>query len=130
VSDLLVDSSVWIEFFRGNAKVVTRLDAALEADRVAVCGPVVAEVLSGARSRREFETLRSALEGIDLIPDPPDAWPRIAEARFALARRGTQAALVDLLIALTAAEARHTLLTRDADFERIAAVLPVDLARV
>lgn len=130
MSDLLVDSSVWVEFFRGNPRVVARLDAALEGDRVAVCGPVLAEVLSGARSRSEFETLQSAFEGVDLLPDPPDAWPRIAEARFALARRGTQAALVDLLIALTAAEARHTLLTRDADFERIAAVLPVDLARV
>lgn len=130
MSDLLVDSSVWVEFFRGNARIVSRLDAALEADRVAVCGPIVAEVVSGARSRREFETLRSAFEGIDLVPDPPDAWPRIADARFALARRGTQAALVDLLIALTAAESRHTLLTRDADFDRIAAVLPVDIARV
>ena len=52
------------------------------------------------------------LEGVDVLPDPADAWPRIAEARFALARRGTQAAtLVDLLIsrALTAADARHTL---------------------
>jgi predicted nucleic acid-binding protein len=130
LSDLLVDSSVWVEFFRGNERVVTRLDAALEADRVAVCGPVVAEILSGARSRREFETLRSAFEGVDLLPDPPESWSRIAETRFALARRGTQAALVDLLIALTAAEAGHTLLTRDSDFERIAAVLPVDLARV
>lgn len=130
MSDLLVDSSVWVEFFRGNARIVARLDAALEADRVAVCGPVVAEVLSGARTRSEFETLRSAFEGVELLPDPPDAWPRIAEARFALARRGSQAALVDLLIALTAAENRHTLLTRDADFTRIAAVLPVDLARV
>ncbi len=130
MSDLLVDSSVWVEFFRGNPRVVARLDSALEADRVAVCGPVLAEVLSGARTRAEFERLRSAFEGVDVLPDPADAWPRIGEARFALARRGTQAALVDLLIALTAAEARHTLLTRDADFERIAAVLPVDLARV
>lgn len=130
MSDLLVDSSVWVEFFRGNPRVVARLDAALEADRVAVCGPVLAEVLSGARTRAEFERLRSAFEGVDVLPEPPDSWPRIAEARFALARRGTQAALVDLLIALTAAEARHTLLTRDTDFARIASALPVDLARV
>ena len=129
MSDLLVDSSVWVEFFRGNPRVVSRMDAALEADRVAVCGPILAEVLSGARTRDEFERLRAAFEGVDVLPDPADSWSRIAEARFALARRGTQAALVDLLIALTAAETRHTLLTRDADFARIATVLPVDIAR-
>lgn len=127
MSDLLVDSSIWIDFFRGAPDVVRRVGAALELDRVAVCGPIVAEVLSGARTRADFVKVKSAFEGLDLLPDPPDAWLRVGEARFALARRGTQAALIDILIALTAAEASHALLTRDSDFRRIAAVVPVEL---
>ena len=74
--------------------------------------------------------MKAAFEGLVLLPDLPDPWPRVAEARFALARRGTQAALVDLLIALTAAEANHVLLTRDSDFRRIAAVVSVEVEQV
>ena len=130
MSDLLVDSSVWIDFFRGAPEVVRRVDAALDQDRVAVCGPIVAEVLSGTRTRADFARVNSAFEGLSLLPDPIDAWARVGEARFALARRGTQAALVDVLIALTAAEANHGLLTRDADFRRIAAVVPIELEKI
>ena len=130
MSDLLVDSSVWIDFFRGVRDVVRRVDAALARDRVAVCGPVVAEVLSGARTRADFARVKSAFEGLELLPDPSDPWTLVAEARFALARRGTQAALVDVLIALTAAEANHVLLTRDSDFPRIAAVVPLEVQQI
>jgi hypothetical protein len=130
VSDFLVDSSVWIDFFRGTRDVVRRVNAALERDRVAVCGPIVAEVLSGTRTRADFARVKASFEGLALLPDPPDPWPRVAEARFALARRGTQAALVDVLIALTAAEANHVLLTGDSDFRRIAAVVPVELEQI
>lgn len=130
MSDLLVDSSIWIDYFRGAPNVVRRLDAALELDRVAVCGPVVAEVLSGARTHADFALIEAAFAGLELLPDPSEAWPRVGEARFALARRGTQAALIDLLIALTAVEASHTLLTRDSDFRRIARVVPVELEKI
>ena len=51
MSDLLVDSSVWIGFFCGVPGVVRRMDRAIEEDRVAICGPIVAEVLSGTRTR-------------------------------------------------------------------------------
>ncbi|HEY3351489.1 MAG TPA: PIN domain-containing protein [Thermoanaerobaculia bacterium] len=130
MSDLLVDSSVWIDFFRGTRDVVRRVDAALDKDRIAVCGPVVAEVLSGARTRADFVRLKDAFEGLALLPEPADSWPRVAETRFALARRGTQAALVDILIALTAADAGHAVLTRDADFRRIATVVPVEVESI
>ena len=130
MTDLLVDSSIWIDFFRGAPHVVRRMDQALEQDRVAVCGPVVAEVLSGTRTLADFARVKAAFEGLALLADPLDAWPRVGEARFALARRGTQAALVDVLIALTAAEASHTLLTRDSDFRRIATVVPVELEKI
>ena len=130
MSELLVDSSVWIDFFRGAPNVVRRMDAAVDQDQGAVCGPIVAEVLSGTRTRADFARVREAFEGLALLPEPIDAWPRVGEARFALARRGTQAALIDVLIALTAADTSHALLTRDADFRRIAAVIPIELEKI
>ena len=58
---------------------------------------------------------------------PSDVSDRVGAARFALARHGTPAHLVDLLIVITASSLEHALLTRDRDFARIARIVPLDL---
>ena len=127
MSDVLADSSAWIAFLRGEAAAVRRIDPLLAEGRVAIAGAVYAEVLSGTTSRGDFDLLGGLLRGLEWLPEPQDLWERIAEARFALARRGYQAAILDLVIALCALEARHTLLTRDRDFARIQTVVPCEL---
>jgi predicted nucleic acid-binding protein len=127
VSDVLVDTSVWVDFFRGDKQALARLDPLLRDDRAAVAGPIVAEVTSGARTPGVFQQLRARLGALTMLEPPPDLWDRVAAARFSLARQGTQAHLVDLLIALTASAAGHTLLTRDRDLADIARVVPLDV---
>ena len=127
MSDVLVDSSVWIDFFRGDKNTIARLDPLLRDDRAAVSGPIVAEVTSGALTPATFQQLRTRLGALTTLEAPSDQWDRVAAARFSLARQGTQAHIVDLLIALTAAAANHTLLTRDRDFTAIARVVPLDV---
>ena len=127
MSDVLVDTSVWIDFFRGDRQAVVRLDPLLRDDRAAVAGPIVAEVTSGARTPAAFQQLRARLGALTTLESPPDIWDRVAAARFSLARQGMQAHLVDLLIALTAGTAGHTLLTRDRDFMGIARVVALDV---
>lgn len=129
MSDVLVDSSAWIAFLRGERAAVRRIDPLLADDRVATTPLIAAEVTSGARTRALFDELTLRFAALPALPEPPRAWPRIAEVRFTLARRGIQAHLVDLAIALAAAEARHAMLTRDRDFEPIAPVLGLELER-
>lgn len=123
----VVDTSAWISFFRGDGSAVRRIDPLLTDGTAAVTGPIVAEVLSGAATRVEFERLKELFGGLERLADPPDLWDRVAEARFELARKGHQAALVDLSIALTCHEARDRLVTRDRDFRAIARVIPVEV---
>jgi len=127
VSDVLVDSTVWIDFFRGAEPAVARLDPLLADDRVAVFGPIIAEVASGARTLGAFNQVRAKMSAARLLTDPPDLWGRVAEALFHLARQGVQAHLVDLAITVTANVKGHTLLTRDKDFLAIARAVPIDL---
>jgi len=129
VSDVLVDSSVWIDFFRGQAPAVSRVDALLADDRVATTEMIVAEIVSGARTRADFDALREHLAALPRLTGPPDLWGCVAETRFALARQGVQAHLVGLAIAITAAGAGHRLLTRDRDFVPIARATSLDLDR-
>ena len=127
MSDVLVDSSVWIDFFRGERRTVARVDTLLVDDRAAVCGPIVAEVTSGTVDLATFHRVRTKLRALSVLPDPTDLWDRVGEARFGLARQGVQAHLVDLVIAVTANVRGHSLLTRDKDFTAIAKVIALDV---
>jgi predicted nucleic acid-binding protein len=71
--------------------------------------------------------LKRVFHGLEWLSDPTALWDRLAEHRFALARRGYQASLVDLMIALSALDAGHALLTRDRDFRRIQGVIPIEV---
>jgi tRNA(fMet)-specific endonuclease VapC len=123
VNRVLVDSSAWIDFFRGRADAVRRLDALLSDDRAATTGMIAAEVVSGARTRSELDELRSHFAALPQARPPDDLWDRVAESRFSLARQGVQGHVVDLAIAVTAATSGHQLLTRDRDFVAIARVV-------
>jgi predicted nucleic acid-binding protein len=127
VSYCVVDTSVWIDFFRGEAGAVARLDVLLADGFVAITGPIRAEVLSGARSSMHYERLRALFDGLVAVADPPALWERVAEYRFALARGGFQAEIVDLAIAVATLARGFRLLTRDRDFERIRMVVPIEL---
>ena len=123
----VVDTSAWIDFFRGDRRTVPRVDRLLEDGVVAFVGPIRAEVLSGARTSAEYERLRSLFDGLVAVPDPPAMWERVAECRFALARGGHQVELVDIAIAVATFARGFRLLTRDRDFERIRMVVPIEL---
>ena len=125
-SVILVDTSVWVQFFRSaGSPEASIVDTLLSMGLVATCAPIRAEVLSGAPNRREFHRLRDLFVGVAHLELPHDAWTRIEEHRFALARRGHHASLVDLLIALTAHARQTALWTLDEDFQYIAAVIPI-----
>jgi predicted nucleic acid-binding protein len=127
LSEVLIDSSAWIDFFRGESEAVRRVDPLLAEDRGATTGIITAEVASGARTRAVFDELVTRLAALSSLPEPQGLWPRVAELRSTLARQGFQAHLIDLAIALVAADSHHALLTRDHDFEAIARAVALDL---
>lgn len=122
---VLVDTSVWIRFFRAEHSANAQaLDQLLSLAAVATCGPIRAEVISGAKTRREFQRLRDLFTAIRDLPPPEAIWNVIEAHRFTLARRGYQASLVDVWIALTAHTHEAALWTLDEDFQHIATVVP------
>jgi len=123
----IVDSSAWLDFLDGKPEAAGRVDRLLANGGAVVTGPICAEVLSGARSTAEYGLLRELLDGVEWAPEPQGLWPRIAEHKFALARRGFAAGLIDLTIALSAFDGGYRLLTRDRDFARIRTVVPIEL---
>ena len=130
---ILVDSSVWIQCFKpGPCSYRGHLDQLLADNRVATCGPVKAEVLSGARSAEDFRRLLNWFDGLPDLSMVSDEhiWDRIAESRFKLARTGIQQRLIDLFIAWTAHYHNVPVWSLDQDFEKITNVVPFKLYKV
>jgi predicted nucleic acid-binding protein len=120
---VLPDTSIWVEYFRDAQPADADHLAALIAEgEVAICGPVIAELLAGTRPSRRDALLETML-GLPWAGIDPDGWLQAGEASAELRRKGTPLALTDLAIAAAAAGGGHVLWSLDADFERIREVL-------
>ena len=112
---ILVDTSAWIEFFRGPGKVADDVDAALTDGTAAICGPVEMELRRGLLPHERARVL-AAIGGCVSLPEPADLWEEAGDLGFALRRRGVTVKSLDLLIATYALAHRVPVLTKDADF--------------
>lgn len=123
---ILVDTSVWIEFFR----VRNPIDLARYADidEVVTCLPVVQEVLQGFRDERAFLHVREAMLALPIVESPlnQDVYLEAAALYRAARRAGvTVRSSVDCLIAACALRHQLEVLHHGRDFQAIAKVAPL-----
>lgn len=128
---ILVDSSVWIDYFRdADTPQVALLDGYFGDARVAVGDLIAAEVLQGIRDEREFKWVRetlAAFEHVDLVGY--DLAVRAAENYRLLRDRGvTIRKTIDTLIATYCIAHGLTLLHADRDFVPFATHLGLRVA--
>jgi predicted nucleic acid-binding protein len=126
---MLVDSSVWIAYLRGDNLIeVAQLTEALEqGNPVWLAPPILQEVLQGADSPDRFNRWYRVLGELPMViaPDTREV-ARGAAHLYARCRRVgvTPGSANDCLIAMHAIFARMPLLHRDRDFDLIAGVEP------
>ncbi len=116
----LVDSSVWIDFFRGVNTVETeKLDRLLGSAPVAIGDLILTEVLQGFESDRDFERVRKLLSSLDVMELGGEAIAIQAARNFRMLRRQgvTVRKTIDVIIATWCIENRLALLQSDRDFE-------------
>lgn len=117
---ILVDSSVWIDFFRGVATPqVETLDRLLGAEPLAVGDLILAEVLQGFRGEKEFNQARKLLLTLEQVDVGGQEIAIQAARNFrTLRERGvTIRKTIDTLIATRCIESDITLLFSDRDFD-------------
>ena len=113
---ILVDTSAWVDFFRGVAPFAEDVDDLLETDEVALCGPVETEVRRGLRSPTERRKVIPLLAGCHRLEQPVRLWEEAGELGYVLARKGLTVKTLDLLIATYALSHGVAILTADSDF--------------
>lgn len=117
---ILVDSSVWIDYFRGTASPqAEKLDMLLGAEPIATGDLCLTEVLQGFGNEREFTQARNLLTSL-LIVDLGGKDIAIQAARNfrALRAKGvTVRKTIGTVIATRCIESGFTLLYSDRDFD-------------
>jgi len=116
---IVVDSSVWIDFFNGaQTSEVERLDAVLGITPVAVGDLIVVEVLQGFRSDRDVVAARQLFRSLPLLAmlGPQNAYKAAKNYRALRSRGITVRKTIDGIIATACIEANLPLLFSDRDF--------------
>ncbi|OGJ93403.1 MAG: twitching motility protein PilT [Candidatus Raymondbacteria bacterium RifOxyC12_full_50_8] len=127
----LVDSTVWIDWFKNRPTKQTALFEKLireEAD-ICICGIVYAEVLQGIRDDREYARTRALLNGLIFFPLHKETFEKGAVIYRTLRKKGlTIRNAVDCVIAAVCLEHDVRLLHNDRDFIHCAAHFPLKFA--
>lgn len=117
---ILVDSSVWIDFFRGTVTPqVDVLDRLLGEEPVAIGDLMMTEVLQGFSNERDFNQAQRMLGALDLVEiGGRDVMVEAARYFRHLRSRGiTIRKTIDTLIATRCIVSGHRLLYSDRDFD-------------
>ena len=124
---MVVDTSVWIDFFAGDTIPV--LEEALAAQIVILSPVVVAELVSGAINPRDRRALSELVLELPVHKTPREHWVAVGDLRRKLRSKGLSVSTPDAHIAQCALDRQSLLLSRDAIFRRISDVVPLRLVR-
>lgn len=122
---MLVDTSVWVDYFRGDETHETgRLVDALSGDEeLCICGLILTEILQGIPSPKQYRRVKRLLKSLIYLPVSREAHILAADIyRGARATGKTIRNSVDCIIAACAISHNTPLLQSDRDFPIIKAV--------
>ena len=119
---VLVDTTVWIDFFSGRPLPhVAALETLIEhREDICICGIILTEALQGIRKDVEFRKTRDLFNTLIFLPMPYTVFVRSAEIYRKLRKKGiTVRKPLDCIIASVAIENGIHLLHNDKDFRPI-----------
>jgi predicted nucleic acid-binding protein len=130
---VLVDTCVWSLALRRdsptNDAYYAELVALIEANRIALIGPIRQELLSGIRHTAQFIKVRDKLRYFpDTVITETD-YELAAENYNTCKQRGIQGSNTDFLICAVAMRCNQPILTLDQDFEHFSDILPIRLLK-
>jgi len=118
----LVDTSVWIDFFRGVASVKELLTKLIGRDRVFTAGPILFELLQGIKSPEERGQVKEALLAMNFLDITPEDWEGAALVSRELRSKGVTIPMTDLLLAQLAKAHDLEIISLDPHFDQVPGV--------
>jgi len=128
---VIVDTCVWSLALRRNTvennPYIEELKSLIEEIRVQMIGPIRQELLSGIKSKQQFDTLKLHLEPFEDIELEAKDYELAAEYFNAARNKGILGSNTDFLICAISSRRKISILTTDKDFTNFQAIFPISL---
>lgn len=126
---VLVDTSAWIAALRpsGPKEAKEKIEILLGEDCVAISGIIKLELLSGARTEKEYRELLEDLESLHYIPTDEEVWRCSYRLSRDIKKEGLSIPATDLLIASVAITAGCEIMHLDKHFTLLARHSPLQI---
>ncbi len=116
----MIDSSIWIRYFRDrNYELTPLIKELMERDAVYINGIIQTELLKGAKSEKNYRTLKNSFNGLHFLEIDKSLFDSISDAAFKLRRKGITVPMTDLIIGIQCVENNLILIEEDKHFKFI-----------
>lgn len=117
---VLVDTSVWVQFFnRIASKEGETVEDLLRQGRAAIAGIVLTELLQGARTEKEFNDILDSIVALSFLNTSFETYREAGRLSYNLRRKGLTIPTTDLIIASLAVENKCSVYSIDPHFNKI-----------
>lgn len=119
---VLVDTSVWIDFFQGDDSLYAKTLEGLikDSNRAVICGVILQEVLQGIKDHTTYELTKERLLKFPFLDTNKETYIFASFLYRNLRRKGITVPSIDTTIASIAILNRIPLFTKDEHFKTIA----------
>lgn len=126
---LLVDTSVWIDYYAGKESVTKAIDT-LGNEYLCTCGVIFLELLPFISNTSQRAIVREGLSSLHYLSTPEDAvlWAKLQEYQTLLKAAGVQGlGIADLILIFLALQHDIPILTSDKHFLLAKKVFPLEV---
>jgi len=117
---VLIDTSVWIEFFRNREKnLVNAVRKLIKSNRAYICGVIFSELLQGIKNQRERLAVETALLGLSYVEMDRELWKEAGNISLELRKKGRIIPLTDIFATVLAIHHNLKVFTLDVHFQLI-----------
>ncbi len=128
---IIIDTCIWSLALRRNTvqgnPYIEELRNLIEEIRAQLLGPIRQELLSGIKSKKQFDTLKLHLEAFTDIELETKDYELAAEYFNTARKKGIQGSNTDFLICAISSRRKMPILTTDKDFANFQSIFPVSL---
>ncbi|UCH97781.1 MAG: PIN domain-containing protein [Candidatus Aminicenantes bacterium] len=114
----LVDTSIWVDFFRGKSEAIKNRVLDLAANnRIYYNGIVISELLTGAKNQKQFDFIIDNFSGLNYLEMDKDFFIYSSKIIYQLKRSGITLPMSDVMIAAHAKQHNLIVFSKDKHFE-------------
>ena len=118
MKNILIDTSAWVEYFKGNPSVAAMVHDR-EAHTAYITGLVITELIQGLKTETEKESFAASLESLPLLKISDQDWFDAGRFGAQLRSKGITVPLADLIIYTVARNNNCSICSKGTHFQTI-----------